>query len=186
MGVEKNEEEPPPSEPYNYDAPEEAPKPETSDSYRGQMYFSLGLSPGVGTFSGSLTVGYLISRYVVIDTTGYYTRYDRHDDSGEQYGPEVSLILRFANSTALTPFVGAGTGYTRWVRKERGESFDDRGSVTACGFGGLSIRLTKNFGLQIKRKQTTYLADAPVTWDDHEIHEPKSTVATSIGFYAAF
>jgi hypothetical protein len=180
------------SEPYNYDRKSDSDRSdratdrEGSDPYSGQMYFSLGLAPGVGTFSGSLTVGYLINRYVVVDTTGYYTRIDRGDYSGEQYGPEVSLILRLFNPTILTPFIGAGPGYTKWHFEDEGKPFSDGGSVTAIVFGGLNIKLTKNFGLQVKRKQTMYLADPPRTFDDHDKREPRSSVGTSIGFYAAF
>jgi hypothetical protein len=172
---------------FNYDKPSsDVVEPAQPDSYSGQMYFSLGLSPGVGTFSGSFTAGYLINRYVVIDTTAYYTRIDHQDESGEQYGPEVSLILRLANPTILTPFIGAGLGYSRWKFLEDKEQFDDGGSVMAIAFGGVNIKLTKNFGLQLKRKQTAYLADPPRTFADHDKRQERTAVATTIGFYAAF
>jgi hypothetical protein len=153
----------------------------------GDISVSGGLGAGSGYISGQVTVGYGFNRYVGIDTTISYYAFDTESASGVQYGPEVDLVLRLANPTIVTPFVGAGPGYEKWSRTYEGEIFDDRGALTGNAFGGVSIMLTSHFGIQVVRKQVTYLIDdPPISFSDRVTHEPKSTVETTAGFHVRF
>ena len=158
----------------------------SGDSLSDDLTFSGGIGAGSGYFSGELTIGYYFNRYMGIDTTYSYFRFDRSDNAGTYFGPEIDFVLRYPNKTILTPFVGAGPGYVKWLREYKGKAFDDSASMTANAFGGLDIRLMRHFGIQIIRKQVNYLQDPPKTFNDRETREAKSSVETNIGFHVSF
>jgi hypothetical protein len=152
----------------------------------GDFYLSGGIWPGAGYFSGIATVGYAFNPYVGVETSGHYSRFDRDGDSGETYGPELDLVLRGANPTILTPFVGAGPGYEKWRRAEDEVMFSDGQTLTANAFAGVSIALTRHFGLSAMRKQRVLVEDQPRTYADHEEKEPKEALSNHIGFHVVF
>ena len=70
----------------------------------------------------------------------------------------------------------------KWTKIETGRG----SSTTLSQFGGINIRLNRHFGLQILRKQLTYLNDPPRKYADPAQHEVRNSVTTSVGFYASF
>jgi hypothetical protein len=150
---------------------------------RGDVNFNAALGASSNTVGGAATVGYSFNRYVAVDTTGHYMRYESGKSLGVQWGPEVALILRYPTSFIVTPFVGAGPGYVKWQRRYDDELFDDGGSLTGTAFGGLDLRMTRHFGIRVMRRQTTYFTKVPKSFDDLEADEPKTAMATSIGFH---
>lgn len=167
------------------------PEPEDVDDDAGSDFpddlsLSGGISSGAGYFGGRITVGYSLHKYVAVDTTYTYLRYSRNDDYGEYYGPEVDLILRYPNKTIVTPFIGAGPGYFKWIREYKGESFDEGSSFTLNQFGGINIAFSRHFGLQVIRKQVTYLNQPPRQYADPDVREERNTITTNVGFYATF
>ena len=150
------------------------------------LVFSGALGSGAGYISGQITVGYYFNKFIGIDTSYYYYRFDNHDSSGQQYGPEVDLVIRATNPTIVTPYAGVGPGHSKWQRTASGKVFDASSSWTFNEFVGVDVRLTSHFGIGITRKQQTYLNDPPKGFDDHNAAEAKSSWATNIGFRMAF
>jgi len=176
----------PKSDDEGADSFQEAAPDASSDDRGSPLVFSGGVGSGAGFINGQITIGYYFNKYIGIDTSYYYYRFDSHDNSGQQYGPEVDLVVRAVNPTMVTPYVGIGPGYTKWQRTAAGQSFDARSSWTANEFVGVDVRLTAHFGIGITRKQQTYLSDPPKSFDDHKALEAKATWATNIGFRMAF
>ncbi len=186
-------EKPTPPPPKKEKKKKEKPPPEPDDESDGggpdfsdDLSLSGGLSSGAGYFGGHLTVGYSLHKFVGVDTSYTYTRYSKNDDYGEYYGPDVALILRYPNKTIVTPFVGAGPGYFKWIREYKGRSFDEGSSLTLNQFGGINIAFSRHFGLQVIRKQVTYLNQPPRQYADPDVREERTTVTTNVGFYATF
>jgi hypothetical protein len=149
-------------------------------------YFFGGLGLGSDEVGAQVTVGYAYSKWLGVETTYYYDRFQGDSESGQQQGPEFDLVLRGANPTLVTPYVGVGPGYYRWARQLNGETFDDSGSVTGHAFGGLEVRLTKNFAVILERREIWYLGTPPRSFSDVTIREPRSAIVTNIGFRAIF
>ncbi len=186
---------PPPRKKKEKKEKKEKPPPEPEDlddddgsgsDFGDDISLSGTISSGGGYFGGQITVGYSLHKYVGINTTYTYLRYSKGDNYGEYYGPEVDLVLRYPNKTIVTPFVGAGPGFFKWIREYKGKSFDEGSSSTLNQFGGINIALSRHFGLQVVRKQVTYLNDPPRQYGDPAVHEVRTSVSTNIGFYAAF
>lgn len=153
----------------------------------GDISVSGGLGAGTGYINGQVTVGYGFNKWVSIDTTMSYYKFSTDQAVGEQYGPEVDLVLRLANPTIVTPFVGAGPGYEIWKRQFEGEIFDNRKAVTTNAFVGLSVMLTSHFGIQVVRKYTSYgPTKPPISFNDRLTPEPQSTIETTAGFHVSF
>lgn len=161
------------------------PQPSSSNG-TPDILVSGGVGAGVGYFSGHVTVGYSFNRWVGIDTTVNYLRYERNSSKGEQYGPESALIFRAPNPTFVTPFVGAGPGYQQWKREADGEEFDKDDGFMANAFGGLSVRMARHFGLELVRKQTRWLTTPPRSFADPEVREKKVALTNTVGFNVMF
>ena len=149
------------------------------------------LSGGVDGFNAEVTIGYFFNPYVSIDTTGRFARLDGTSHSGDQYGPEVDLVFRGPNPTILTPFFGAGPGYSQWTRKVDGEIIDRSHSWTGAVFGGLYVRLTRHFGLTAERRRIAYFNDPPFSYDAPDdgasrAREPRYATSDHIGFALSF
>jgi hypothetical protein len=194
-GDEGAEDAAPPPPKKKADKKKKAPPPEPEDlgddyggggDFSDDITLSGGISAGGSYVGGHITVGYSLHKFVAVDTTYTYLRYSSNDNYGEYYGPEVDLILRYPNKTMVTPFIGAGPGYFKWLREYKGESFDEGDSFTLNQFGGINIALSRHFGLQIVRKQVTYLNDPPIQYGDRSSREARNTVSTNVGFYATF
>ena len=177
---------PPKADDEGLDSSQETAPAASGDDRGSPLVFSGGIGSGSGFINGQITIGYYFNKYLGIDTSYFYHRFDSHDHSGQQYGPEADLVVRAVNPTMVTPYAGAGPGYTKWQRTAAGQSFDARNSWTANEFVGVDVRLTAHFGIGITRKQQTYLSDPPKTFDDHKVSEARATWATNIGFRMAF
>jgi hypothetical protein len=164
-----------------------APKEQADDD--GGLFDSVRVSGGFGLgpgyVDGELTIGYSVNRYVGIDTTYWYYRLDQGDTSGQQYGPEVDLVLRVPNKTILTPYVGAGPGYIKWQRTYQSKAFDIGASPTASAYGGVHVRLTRHFGLQVERREVEWLGNTPKSFDDRSTPEPRVSMTTKLDFRVA-
>lgn len=139
-----------------------------------------------GVFGGMFGVGYSLNRYVGVDGSYSYHQTQTGDKDGVQYGPALDLVGRLPNPTIVTPYVGVGGGYVKWQRSNEGETFDAGGAATGSLFGGANLHLTRYFGLQLERRQTTFVSDPPKRFDDMTTREPKIRVATNVGFYMKF
>lgn len=159
-----------------------------ADQDRSSCDTSVGgaLGAGSGYVGGSLTVAYPFNCYVSLDTVVSYSSFDQDSSSGTQYGPEFDLVLRLPNPTMFTPFVGAGLGYEKWVRAYRKKNFDEAAAPFGTTFGGLNIGLTRHFGIQVLRRQKTWLGRAPKSFTDREREEAHASMDTSIGFRFIF
>jgi hypothetical protein len=152
----------------------------------GDFTFAGGLSAGSNFVRGRALVGYSFSRYVGLDTSAFYTRHDLGDTRGEEWGPEVDLVLRAPNPTICTPFVGAGPGYMKWQRRHQDELFSDGQTTTASAFMGVDLRLAPHFGIQAERRQTRNFDETPIRFDDRVTHEARMAIVNQIGFHVAF
>lgn len=152
----------------------------------GDMTFSGSIMPGKTELGGQATVGYALSRWFGVDATYTYLQIDGNHDDGVQYGPEVDGVLRAPNPTIVTPFVGVGPGYIKWQRTHDDEVFDAGSTMTMNVFGGINIRMTSHFGLQLQRRRTTYVQNVPKSYADLSTREERTRVGTNIGFYMAF
>jgi hypothetical protein len=154
--------------------------------FGGDWGFGGGISVNGENVSADATVSYFFNRYFGIDTTYWYDRYQRDDTRGAKYGPEVDFVARLPNRTILTPFVGAGPGYFRWIRERDGEAYDDSHSYTANAFAGLSLRIIRHLHAVVERKQTLYLDTPPRSLTDAERHDARADIRTSVGFKVVF
>jgi hypothetical protein len=145
---------------------------------------AFGLGPSY--VDGEVTVGIALNHYVWIETTYSYYRFDQGEMHGQQYGPEVDLVLRFPNKTMLTPYIGAGPGYVKWQRVYQSNAFDDGASPTAAAFGGVQVRLTRHFGLQLERRELQWLGDPPKSFDDRATPEARTSFVTTLDFRVMF
>lgn len=153
----------------------------------GRVTISPGIGFGTGYVLAQLGVSYYFNSYIAVETSGYYR--DSRDDFDVQmidYGPEIALKLLLPNPTVVTPFVGAGPGYQKWVIKKEDVIFDDSTSVTANAFAGLDIGLSRHFSLEIASKTTTYLQDPPRVYPDPDKFRKKSQNRVFIGFKVSF
>ena len=150
------------------------------------LTFSGSFSASKDVLGGQATVGYWINRYVGVEATYAYSQIDTNSDDGVQYGPDVAGVLKAPNPTIVTPFVGIGPGYVKWQRSHNDEVFDEGASVTGNVFGGINVNLTRHFGLQIVRRQTTYYNDPPKIFADRVTREEPTRLGTSVGFYMSF
>lgn len=147
------------------------------------LYLMGGIWPGSDSFAGTAMVGYPLSHFFGLEFSASYYRFDKGGDSSETYGPEVDLVLRGHNPTPVTPFAGAGPGYKKWHRRDDRVVFSDSKSLTAVGFVGIDIALTKHFGLSALRKRCLFLEDQPRKFSDHTLVESRDTIVNQIGFH---
>jgi len=167
-------------------APQPTERPTATAPGEGDWSFAGGLGAGAGFISARATVDYGLGRYAGVATTYSYYRYEKSNITGVQQGPEVDLVLRGPNPTIVTPFAGAGPGYLRWQRRYQGAAYADAGALTLNAFAGFNIRLTHHFGIQIERRQMRYLDQPPQRFDNRDMREGSTQIATNIGFHAMF
>lgn len=170
-------------DPASQDKP--PPKPKKSKG-GGGWSVSGGIAPGEDYFAAAIGVGYGFTRYLAGDVDLHYESRDQKPFSGTAQGGSLAFIIRAANPTMITPFIGAGPGYEKWHREQDGKQFDDNSSATATGFVGASVRLGGSLSIQIQRRNLRYIQRTPLTWGDHSLHEPKSRYANQVGFSVSF
>lgn len=176
-----------PEEPYSEDVRTGSEESFSDDSANEETeYSSIGISPGIGIVEGyyiiDLLVMYYFNRWIGLDFSAFYKNSSRDNERDTVYGPEIDLVFRFPNRTIVTPFTGVGPGYEFWKRTKDDTVFDESSSLTANAFIGLSLGLTKNFGLQVVQKWTSYLNPPPRSWDDHSKNEPGNTSRVLVRF----
>jgi len=175
-----------PDEPYSDDIRGDSEESYSSEDFSSRETPPIGISGGIGVGDGyyniNLTLAYYFNRWIGIDFSGFYQNDTGKNYQSVVYGPETDLIFRFPNRTIVTPFTGAGPGYEFWKRTKDDEVFDEASSLTANALLGLHLGLTKNFGLQVVQKWTSYLNPTPRTWDDHSKHEPCNKSHVQVGF----
>jgi opacity protein-like surface antigen len=169
-------------DPASQDKPPAKPK----KSKGGGWSVSGGIAPGEDYFAAAIGVGYGFTRYLAGDVDLHYESRDQKPFSGTAQGGSVAFIIRAANPTMITPFIGAGPGYEKWHREQDGKQFDDNSSATATGFVGASVRLGGSLSIQIQRRNLRYIQRTPLTWGDHSLHESKSRYANQVGFSVSF
>lgn len=179
---------PPPAATTPARPPRKRPNVDNSDGFGGgKITISPGIGFGTGYVFAELAVTYYFSSYVATSVSGYY-RNSKDDDDVEKidYGPEVLLILLLPNPTVVTPFVGAGPGFQKWVIRKNDDLFDDNTSVTGIGVAGIDIGLSRHFALELASKTTYYVEDPPRIYPDQGKFEPKSQNRVLIGFKVSF
>jgi len=155
----------------------------------GDLIKDVGVSGSVGVgsgFSGSLTISLGLSRYTAINIAGFYESLEDGDRLDRSWGPELDFVLRFPNPTVVTPFVGTGIGFVRWIREVADAPWDDSGSALGSVFGGLNIAFTRHFGLQISQRRSTWVSDPPRKFSDRSKFEDRSFTRTGLGFVVGF
>lgn len=141
---------------------------------------------GDGYFGLKLAISYFWNPFIGAEVSGSYTRAQSSSKEDTHYQPELAAILRLANPTSFTPFVGAGPGWDIWTRKESSQTFDEGSSPLAVYFAGLGIGLSSNLSLQLKNTWRTYLGTPPKKFGDHSLNEKKSTSDFSFGLAISF
>ena len=150
------------------DRVEEAVEPLRALEYTAAMGF------GSSGFQGALTIGYLLGPYVVLDTTGFYSREsDETRGFNLRSGINTDLTLRLGRRTGImVPFGGTGVGFERWDQNltedldgltdgvnEPISKRDDNATVSQ--FIGLAFRLTPNMQLKLTSRWLTWLDNPP-------------------------
>lgn len=148
------------------DRVEEAVEPLRALEYTAAMGF------GSSGFQGALTIGYLLGPYVVLDTTGFYSREsDETRGFNLRSGINTDLTLRLGRRTGImVPFGGTGVGFERWDQNltegltdgvnEPISKRDDNATVSQ--FVGLAFRLTTNMQLKLTSRWVTWLDNPPL------------------------
>ena len=170
------------------DAPRDmtSKKTSTSPEQNGTFGFSASLGAGANFFAASGRLTYNFNKYVAVATSYDYERLETSDQFGEEYGPELMMLLKLPNPTVVTPVAGGGPGYIHWNRAYKNDMFDDNQGPILSGFCGVNIALSKYFGVAIHRRRTEYLRDAPILYADRKTEESHRRIDNSIGFYASF
>lgn len=150
------------------DRVEEAVEPLRALEYTVAMGF------GSSGFQGALTIGYLLGPYVVLDTTGFYSREsDETRGFNLRSGINTDLTLRLGRRAGImVPFGGTGVGFERWDQNltedldgltdgvnEPISKRDDNATVSQ--FIGLAFRLTPNMQLKLTSRWLTWLDNPP-------------------------
>lgn len=164
IAVEKSRvQEPPADSGYTLmDRVEEAVEPLRALEYTAALGF------GSSGFQGALMVGYLMGPYVVIDTTGFYSREsDETRGHNSRSGMNTDLTLRIGRRNgAVVPFGGTGLGFERWdqtLSEGVDEAISKRDdNATVSQFVGLAIRLTPNTQLKLTSRWLTWLDNPPL------------------------
>lgn len=152
------------------DRVEEAVEPLRSLEYTAALGF------GSSGFQGALTVGYLLGPYVVLDTTGFYSREsDETRGFNLRSGINTDLTLRLGRRAGiLVPFGGTGVGFERWdqtLTEGVTEGVTDGvnapvskrdDNATVSQFVGLAFRLTPNTQLKLTSRWVTWLDNPPL------------------------
>lgn len=148
------------------DRVEEAVEPLRALEYTAALGF------GSSGFQGALTIGYLLGPYVVLDTTGFYSREsDETRGFNLRSGINTDLTLRLGRRTGImVPFGGTGVGFERWDQNltegltdgvnEPISKRDDNATVSQ--FVGLAFRLTTNMQLKLTSRWVTWLDNPPL------------------------
>lgn len=165
------EESPPPTLP-----PEFRPRPEDNEragdiDESGDMGIAIGIGFGYKKFSGSLGLTFPIYTWLAWNVSGSYETWVDGDDKQVIYGPETSLELRLQSRIPITPFAGAGGGYSHWSRSQMNEKFDDNGSLLSLYYLGISIPMAKRIAIDISQSWRTFLETSPRRFDDHSKRE---------------
>lgn len=148
------------------DRVEEAVEPLRSLEYTAALGF------GSSGFQGALTVGYLLGPYVVLDTTGFYSREsDETRGFNLRSGINTDLTLRLGRRAGiLVPFGGTGVGFERWDQTLTEGVTDGVNApiskrddnATVSQFVGLAFRLTPNTQLKLTSRWVTWLDNPPL------------------------
>lgn len=151
------------------DRVEEAVEPLRSLEYTAAIGF------GSSGFQGALTVGYLLGPYVVLDTTGFYSREsDETRGFNLRSGVNTDLTLRLGRRAGvMVPFGGTGVGFERWDQNLTEGATDGLtdgvnapiskrdDNATVSQFVGLAFRLTPNTQLKLTSRWLTWLDNPP-------------------------
>jgi len=151
------------------DRVEEAVEPLRSLEYTAAIGF------GSSGFQGALTVGYLLGPYVVLDTTGFYSREsDETRGFNLRSGINTDLTLRLGRRAGvMVPFGGTGVGFERWDQNLTEGVTDGLtdgvnapiskrdDNATVSQFVGLAFRLTPNTQLKLTSRWLTWLDNPP-------------------------
>lgn len=165
MGIERAriEEQTPDDSGYTLmDRIEEAVEPLRSLEYTVAAGF------GNSGFQGAITTGYPMGPYVLIDTTGFYSR---ENDDARGYnlrsGVSTDLVLRLGRRKgAIVPFGGTGLGFERWDQT-LSEGVDQPVSrrddnATVSQFAGVAFRVTENTQVKLTSRWLTWLDNPPL------------------------
>lgn len=136
------------------------------------LEYTVALGFGTSGFQGALTVGYLLGPYVVLDTTGFYSREsDETRGFNLRSGINTDLTLRLGRRAGImVPFGGTGVGFERWdqtltegVTDGVNATISKRDdNATVSQFVGLAFRLTPNTQLKLTSRWVTWLDNPPL------------------------
>lgn len=142
-----------------------------------------GLGVGASSFSAELSLLLDFNAYVGMEISGRYRTSSSEGMSRTTFGPDTILVLRFANPTRVTPFVGAGLGYRFWdYQGVQQDHRDERSSPVALALGGATLDLTRSFAVKVAYRLLRYLDSPPrqlVPWGGEE---PASSGQIEAGF----
>lgn len=132
-----------------------------------QFEYSALVGFGDSGLHGGVTVGYPMGPYVLIDTSGFYSRQtDPARGQNNRYGVGADLTLRLANRSGLiVPVGGTGVGFERWDQyltegvEEPVNGRDD--STTVSHFAGLHVKLNDHMQLRWMTRWLTWLDKPP-------------------------
>lgn len=164
VGIEKRQgDEAPADSGYTFmDRVEEAVEPLRTLEYTAALGF------GNSGFQGALTVGYPMGPYVLIDTTGFYSKEnDATRGHNLRSGVSTDLVLRLGRRKgSIVPFGGTGVGFERWDQT-LSEGVDQPvsrrdDSATVSQFAGVSFRMTEFTQVKLTSRWLTWLDNPPL------------------------
>ena len=156
-----------------------------SESTFHDVGFSGSIGFGTG-FKSTAAVTLGLNKWVAVVLGGLYESQDTGGNLAKHWGPETDLLLRFPNATIVTPFLGGGLAWLRWIREKDHQPWDDSSSAIAGVFGGLRIALAEHFSLEIEQRSSEFLGTPPRSFTDAGQKEDRRWTRTNLGFVVGF
>ena len=113
---------------------------------------NLSVSQRRGDFFRVTWQGHYQHQVIEVDAVNYRS---------QKYGARFLWEFWLNNPTMVIPIAGVGPGVEYWQQTRESELFDRSSAVSGQSFYGFALRLTRRFGLQVRKVTNRYLTTPP-------------------------
>lgn len=138
-------------------------------------------SLGLERFGARARIHYFYNDYLSIDPGLFYSYYGDGDLSERIWGPALFVTAQLSNPWKVVPFIKSGIEVGMWHFEDENETLEGNSAVV-IGSVGLSLSLTKRFGLVGARTISYYLNETPPTI----VASDRQIISNRVGFNVIF